>query len=141
MHIGGLWTLIAEVVPSERLEKLTSHLTNPDTFGRPMPVPTLSASDPDYKPEGGYWLGASWAPTTYTVLKGLAANGKPALARELAERAVRQVEQVYEESDTIWENYAPDKVAQGVPGQRDFCGWSGLFTVAIPREFLGDSSA
>lgn len=58
-------------------------------------------------------------------------------AAGLGGRLYAAAQKVYEDTGTIWENYAPDSAAQGVPGQPDFCGWSGLITVAIPKEFLG----
>ena len=136
LHIGGFWPLVARIAPADRAQRIASHLEDPATFGTTVPVATLARSDPDFDPAGGYWRGASWAPTTYMVLRGLAAVGLQGLATRLATRASEAVAEVYRETGTIWENYAPLEPAPGRPGQPDFCGWSGLYTVAIPREFL-----
>lgn len=136
LHIGGFWPLIARIAPEDRAERIAAHLEDPKTFGTRMPVATLARDDPDFDPAGGYWRGASWAPTTYMVLCGLAATGREGLAARLAKRAREAVVEVHRETGTIWENYAPLSPAPGTPGQPDFCGWSGLYTVAIPREFL-----
>ena len=138
LHIGGFWPLIARIVPDDRAARLAAHLEDEQTFGTPVPVPTLARNDLDFDPHGGYWRGASWAPTTYMVLCGLAACGRRALAARLARRALDAVVVVHERTGTIWENYAPMEPSPGRPGQPDFCGWSGLFTVAIPRELIGD---
>ena len=137
LHIGGFWPLIARITPDDRANRLAAHLVDDRTFGTPVPVPTLARSDPDFDRNGGYWCGASWAPTTYMVLCGLDACGHRALAEQLAGRALKAVITVHERTGTIWENYAPMKPAPGKPGQPDFCGWSGLYTVAFPRELMG----
>jgi hypothetical protein len=138
LHIGGFWPLIARIVPADRVARVAAHLEDEQTFGTPVPVPTLARSDPDFDRDGGYWRGASWAPTTYMVLRGLDACGARALAARLARRALDAVIAVHEQTGTIWENYAPTEPAPGRPAQPDFCGWSGLYTVAIPRELMID---
>jgi len=136
LHIGGFWPMIAEICSQDRLERVVSHLTNPETFGRTVPVPTLAANDPDYRSDGEYWLGSSWAPTTYMVLCGLKNCGYQELATKIARKFVDAVETVFEETGTLWENYAPDAISRGNRSQPDFVGWTGLATTAIPREFL-----
>ncbi len=101
-----------------------------------MPVPTLAASDPDYVSGGQYWLGSSWAPTTYMVLKGLQQTDRLNLAQELAVVYVQAVSSVLQTSGTIWENMCPERAEPGSWSAPDFCGWSGLASVAIPRECL-----
>ena len=135
-HIGMYWTLLGELIPEEKMDRFLSHLTNPDEFYRKTPLPALSAADPDYKGWGDYWLGGVWAPTSYMVLKGLTANGKHELAHDLAERTYAAVAEVFEATDTFWENYAPDLVSYGMPAKLDFCGWTGLVPIAIYNEYI-----
>ena len=90
-HIGAYWALLAGVVPPGNLERFTAHLDDPNEFKRPHRVPSLSRSHPDYDPEGGYWLGAVWAPTNYMVLKGLRTNGYGALAHLIARNHLENV--------------------------------------------------
>lgn len=135
-HIGSFWVLLADIVPGNHLENVINRLTEEATFGRPTPVPTLAANDPDYDPGGGYWHGSSWPPTTYMVLRGLKAVGAENTARELAEKYYNAVVDVFNETGTFWENMCPEKAAPGNAAQKDFCGWSGLAPVAVAREFL-----
>jgi hypothetical protein len=135
-HIGAYWVLLAELVPQERMGGLIAHLEDPERFGRPVPVPCLSADDPDYEAKGAYWRGASWPPTTYMVLRGLRTVGYEALARRLARRYVGAVETLFEQTGTFWENLSPEAVKPGDPAGPDFLGWAGLGPVAIRREFL-----
>jgi hypothetical protein len=117
-------------------------LKNPDEFWRDMVFPTLAASHSNYQSNGGYWLGAVWAPTNYAVIKGLERVGANEFAHEASERYVNGLYQVYLQTGTLWENYAPDmidgKFKQGVNDQnppqncrRDFVGWTGLGPISI----------
>ena len=133
-HIGMYWTLLGKLVPDNRLEGFLAHLTNPDEFYRKIPLSALSADDPDYKGWGDYWLGGVWAPTSYMVLKGLTAYGQDDLALDLATKTYAAVAEVFEATDTFWENYAPDLISYGMPAKLDFCGWTGLVPIAIYRE-------
>lgn len=63
--IGAYWALLADAVPPARLEPFLAHLRNPAEFARPDRVPSLSADDPHYRPDGGYWLGGVGAHQLY----------------------------------------------------------------------------
>lgn len=129
--IGAYWALLADVVPEERLHRFVQHLRNPEEFGRVHRVPTLSADDPAYENKGGYWRGGVWAPTNYMVLRGLSAAGEHGLAHEIGINHLEQVVKVFEETGTLWENYAPESASPGEPAKKDFVGWTGLSPIAI----------
>ncbi len=135
-HIGMYWTLLGELIPEEKMDAFLAHLTDPDAFYRKMPLPALSADDPDYVGWGDYWLGGVWAPTSYMVLKGLTANGRHELAKDLAQKTYAAVAEVFKATDTFWENYAPDLISYGMPAKKDFCGWTGLIPIAVYHEYL-----
>lgn len=135
-HIGAYWALVADAVPEWRLEKFTAHLENPAEFGRVNAVPTLSADHPLYCPEGHYWRGSSWAPTTYMVLKGLEKQGCDDMAYRLGDRFLANVVKVFNDTGTVWENYQPDAVAPGVPAKPNFVGWTGLAPISVMFEFV-----
>ncbi|MBV8501378.1 MAG: hypothetical protein JO006_06655 [Paucibacter sp.] len=135
-HIGMFWTLVAGVVPETRLAPLLAHLTDPNQFWRQVPVATLPADSPDFDPEGGYWHGSSWAPTTYMVIRGLETVGQHALAERLARQFYWCVAEVYKATGTFWENYAPDQVAPGNSSRRDFCGWTALVPITIWHDYI-----
>ncbi|NNE97668.1 MAG: hypothetical protein HKN25_01475 [Pyrinomonadaceae bacterium] len=138
-HIGAYWTLLGEVVPEDRLKRFLEKLSDPKEFFRKMPLPALSASDPDYKGWGEYWLGGVWAPTTYMVLKGLTAVGETDLAKRIARITYNNVAEVYSATGTFWENYSPDLVSFGMPSRMDFCGWTALIPVAVYNEYIKES--
>ena len=134
--IGAFWALLANIAPAERVERLIAQLENPQTFNRPHRVPTLAADHESYNPLGEYWRGGVWAPTNYMVLRGLTEAGFPDLAHEIARNHHAQVVQVFEQTGTLWENYAPEKTERGNVAKPDFVGWSGLPPVAVLFEYV-----
>lgn len=128
---ASFWTIIAEVADGEQISRLIKeHITNPDEFWTPHHIPTVAKNDPGYRPNGGYWDGAVWAPTTYQTIKGLQRQGYDSLAHVIAKNHIENIEQVYQKDGTIYENYHQESVAKGVHARRDFVGWSGLGPIA-----------
>jgi glycogen debranching enzyme len=134
--VGAYWALLADVVPHERIARFVGHLEDPRSFGRPHRVPSLSADHPEYDPGGGYWLGSVWPPTNYMVLRGLDRAGYHDLAHEISREDLDNVVKVFEETGTLWENYAPERAASGNRAKDDFVGWSGLAPVAGLFEYV-----
>lgn len=136
-HIGMFWTLWSGAASESTIvRKMVAALEDPSRFGRPVPVPSLSASDPDYHSWGDYWRGGVWAPTNYMVLRGLAEVGRRDVATGLARKMVDCVASVYERTGTFWENYAPEFPSYGNPSRPDFCGWTPLIPISIQKEFI-----
>lgn len=134
--LASYWALLADVVPPERLPRFVAHLNNEKEFKRPHRPVTLSADHPQYVPTGDYWRGSVWAPTTYMVLKGLDEVGNFELAHEIAKNHHGNVIKVFNETGTVWENYAPEKAAPGQPAKPDFVGWTGLSPISIFFEYV-----
>ena len=132
--IAAYWALLAKAVPAGKSDKFIKHLEEPGEFARMHRVATLSADDPAFDSDGGYWRGAVWAPTTYMVLRGLTNYKKDSLAYEIALNHLDNVVKVYNQTGTLWENYAPDKV-QG-NGHDNFVGWTGLVPINILFEYV-----
>jgi hypothetical protein len=137
------WPMLAEITSSEQVSAMTTNLKDPATFWRDMPFPTLAASHTEYRSNGGYWLGAVWAPTNYAIIKGLEKNGENAFAKEASEKYLHGLSEVFKQTGTLWENYAADKIdgkfKQGVNDnfsnpsdcRKDFVGWTGLGPIAL----------
>jgi hypothetical protein len=134
--VGAFWALLAGVVPQERIAPFVMHLEDPETFKRPHRVPSLSADHPEYNPDGGYWLGGVWPPTNYMILRGLDRTNYHTLAHEISREDLDHVVSVFEETGTLWENYAPERAAPGNRAKDDFVGWSGLAPVAGLFEYV-----
>ena len=134
--VGAYWALLAGAVPPERVAPFVGHLEDPGAFKRPHRVPSLSADHPEYREDGGYWLGGVWPPTNYMVLRGLDRCGYRDLAHEISREDLYHVVEVFEETGTVWENYAPELPAPGEPARPDFVGWAGLAPVAGLLEYV-----
>ncbi|MCX6242852.1 MAG: trehalase family glycosidase [Bacteroidetes bacterium] len=132
--IAAYWALLANVVDQKNADKFVLHLSDTREFSRMHRVPSLSADVPGYNPDGGYWLGSVWAPTNYMVLRGLTNYHKDSLAYEIAINHLNNVVEVFRQTGTLWENYAPDKV-QG-NNKKDFVGWTGLAPIAELIEYV-----
>lgn len=133
--IAAFWPMLAGATDYEIDVELVSHLRDVNAFKRLIPFPTLAADEPLYDPLGGYWLGGVWAPTNYAVIKGLELTGYEAFAREVSESYIEGLHQVLLDTDTLWENYAPDSFSEGNRGPRaDFVGWTGLGPIALLLE-------
>ncbi len=135
-HIGMFWTLLAGIVPQEKLGGMIRHLTDPAEFWRTIPVASYPANQEGYSKEGSYWLGSVWAPTNYMILRGLLRYNETKIANSLAKQYYWAVAEVYKQTGTFFENYAPDSVSKGNQSRPDFCGWTGLVPIAVYREFI-----
>jgi len=133
--IAAFWTLLAHVASTAQAEALVAELDNPRTFRTVHRVPTLAADEPGFDPEGGYWNGAVWAPTERMVVQGLENYGYKKLAREIALNHLHNVVEVFKETGTLWENYAPQSVSRGKPSKGDFVGWTGIAPIAFFIEY------
>lgn len=134
--IGAYWTLLAGLVPEERVEKFVAHLDNENEFKRTHRIPALSHDHPDYQPEGGYFCGGVWPQTNYMVLSGLRKAGYEDLAYEIACNHVSNLTEVYQNTGHVYENYAPEAAKPGNPAKADYVGWAGLGPVSVLFEYV-----
>ena len=140
-HIGAYWSLLAEIVPAARAERFIAHLTNKTEFATPCMIPALSADHPEFDPEGSYWKGGVWAPTNYMVLCGLDRYGKFGLSHKIGLNYLNNVVSVFNDTNTVFENYAPcpdekGRPRKGDPAKDDFVGWTGLAPITVLFEYV-----
>ena len=141
--IASWWPVMAEMAGKDHAVRMLEHLRNPEEFGGLVPTPSLSRSDKDFIPDGGYWRGSVWLPTTYMALKAVDLCGDYELSREIASRLLECMYRTYAdyEPHTIWECYSPAEYApardkKGDIVRPDFCGWSALGPISIFIEDL-----
>lgn len=135
-HVGMFWALLAGVADERRRALLAGHLRDDRTFKRPHRVPSLAANHPLYKADGGYWRGSVWPSTNYMILRGLTAAGEDDLAAEIGANHHANVVDVFRNTGTLHENYAPERAAPGKPAKDDFVGWGGVPSVAVFLEYV-----
>ena len=129
--IGAYWALMADVLDKAQEMELVSHLSDNATFNRPYVVPSLPADHERYQADGRYWQGGIWAPTNYMVIKGLQRKSHDDLAHQIALRHYNQVFEVWKNTGTFWEYYAPEKCEPGLMARPNFIGWTGLPPIAV----------
>ena len=137
--IASFWPMLAEMPTREMADRLEEKLRDPRTFGGELPMPSLSRSDPDFLPGGGYCRGCLWLPTAYMTVKALDAYGDYTLAREMSLKTLSHMYNVYTniEPHTIWEDYSPTEPKPGSYAtspkfvRGDFCGWSALGPISM----------
>lgn len=122
--IASFWPMWARITDQQHVDGLVNHLNDSDSFNRPHRVPTTAADEEKYVPSGGYWRGSIWAPTNHMVVKGLQANNRIKLARDITLNHLDNMAAVFQGTNTVWENYAPEFTKPGQPAKRDFVGWS-----------------
>lgn len=132
--IGAYWALLADIIPKNKVKSFLSHLSDTTEFNRPHRIPSLSADNKNYDPNGGYWLGAVWAMTNYSVLRGLTTIGADSLAYEIASNHVKNVIEIFNTSGIVWENYSPE--FKSGSGKVNFVGEGGLSGTAILLEYI-----
>ena len=159
----ALWALIGHVATEERVEEILKyHTLNSQKLFRPNGLATLSydydEGDTYFHPEGGYWQGSVWAPTSYQYVVGLREYGYDQLAFEEAVRHIDMMSDVlkagteggYIDGATIWENYSSEYIRNGMQGygtaeegaedeitnrsRPNFVGWSGNIAIAMLLE-------
>lgn len=127
---------MTDVLTKQQTDRMVSQLNDTTTFKRPYMVPSLAADHPKYKANGRYWQGGIWPGTNYMVMLGLYKKGYLKEAREVALSHYAQVFEVYKQTGTFWEYYAPESCEPGFMARKDFVGWTGLAPIAEFIEFI-----
>jgi len=122
--IQCLMPLLLDDLPSEMVERLLGHLTDPTEFWTPYPVPSVSLDEPSYS-DGCYfgrtrliWRGPLSMNTNWFLWQGLVRHKEKQLASHLAERSLNAVGH-----GGFNEFYA---VKSGEPLGADHFGWATL---------------
>jgi hypothetical protein len=72
------------------------------------------------------------------IVQGLMAQHRYKLAREIVVNHLENMSKVFQETGTVWENYAPERVAPGDPAKPDFVGWSAVGPIAqLIENYIG----
>lgn len=134
--ISAFWALQVDVLDRDRLDRLVAHLDDETEFNRPHRMPSLSADHKKYNPKGRYWQGGVWPGATYMVINGLSKKDYDQKAYELASAHYNAVFEVWKNTGTFWEYYAPESIEPGFMARKDFVGWAGLPPIAVFIEYI-----
>ena len=103
----GWIPLWAQVATPEQAAAVRVKMMDPNHFFTKVPFQTLSASHPDFNPEGGYWRGPTWLDQAYFGVRGLHKYGYDQDAIAATEKLLHNTEGVLEKGKSIRENYNP----------------------------------
>lgn len=107
MGCEGYLPLWAEVATKDQASAIKNNLLDPSTFNTFVPLPTLAANYPKFKPDNGYWRGPIWLDQSYFGINGLEKYGYQTEANELAYKLIHNAEGAFEKGKSIRENYQP----------------------------------
>ncbi|MFW6262111.1 MAG: amylo-alpha-1,6-glucosidase, partial [Spirochaetota bacterium] len=109
LSAAGFLPLLCGAPSPRQAAKLVAHLREPETFGRPLPLPTIVANE-----YGAYskdmWRGPAWVNVNWMVARGLRRYGYEAEARALVDRTMTVIEEQYARHGCIFEYYDDENV-------------------------------
>jgi putative isomerase len=121
----NLYPLITGKLPAVIADRLVAHLTNPQEFWAPFPVPSVALDDPSYNP-GVMWRGPTWVNVNYMLIEGLQRSGYLSTARELRHSTL---EMLCKQND-IFEYYNPQTGEKPLEAA-SFFGWSAAILIDL----------
>jgi hypothetical protein len=101
MAVTGFLPLLLEDIPTDRVERLVSHLKDPDTFNTAFPIPSVAVDDLRWSTD--MWRGATWINLNYLIIQGLRLHEHHAEADWLADLTIAHVGKYYERYGVLFE--------------------------------------
>ncbi len=103
----GWIPLWAEVATSGQADKIREKMIDPSHFNGRVPLQTLSADNPEFDPEKGYWRGPVWLDQAYFGVAGLKNYGFNKDADLITAKLIQNAGGVSEKGKSLRENYDP----------------------------------
>ena len=104
MANSGFLPLYCGAATTEQAAKMVEHLTNPETFGTPLRIPTIAKKNVQaYKKD--MWRGPVWININYLISLGLQRYGYHDLARSIMQDTMREEEKWLLKHGTFFEFY------------------------------------
>ena len=107
MGCEGYLPVWAEVATPEQVQQAKRNMMDTASLNTFVPLPTLAANHPKFKPNNGYWRGPVWLDQSYFGINGLEKYGYAKEANELAHKLIYNAEGVLDKGTSIRENYQP----------------------------------
>lgn len=136
---ASFWPLMAEAASKDQAAKQLKTILDPELLGGEVPAPSVARNSVYFEPDGRYWRGGVWMPTSYMTAKAIEKYGYLDEAADFADKTVKRMSDVYRTYSpaTIWEAYAPSLMRPssskhaGTVARPDFCGWSALGPISL----------
>lgn len=104
MSSAGFMPLYCGAATAEQAAKLAEHLTNPETFGTPLRIPSIAVNNVQaYKKD--MWRGPVWININYLISLGLERYGYHELARSIIQDTMHEEEKWCLKHGTFFEFY------------------------------------
>lgn len=101
--ISGLFPLLLDDIPAERVDRLVASIDDPTRFATRAPIPSVAVSDPSWSTD--MWRGATWINMNYLVIRGLRHQRRVAAAARLRQRTIELVDRHYRGHGVVFEFY------------------------------------
>ena len=92
----SLLPLLLPDLPTPIAARLVAHLEDPGAYATPWPIPSVSRSEPAFRPgaigEHLLWRGATWINVNWFLCRGLRRHGRPDLARRIEDSTATMIE-------------------------------------------------
>jgi putative isomerase len=121
----NLLPLLIADLPEAHAARLVEHLTNPDLFWTPHPIPTVAINDPAYD-SLQMWRGPVWININYFFVEALKRHGRHELAAELRRKTLQLVMM----HKDIYEYYHP-LTGERPPKAAPMFGWSASLFIEL----------
>ncbi len=107
MGCEGWIPLWAGVATKAQASNVVENMMNDSKFNTKVPLQTLSADHPKFKPDGGYWRGPTWIDQAYFGVIGMRNYGYDDEADTIVFKLINNAEGLLESGPSIRENYNP----------------------------------
>ena len=102
------WTpLFTSTASNQQAKAIREIILDENKFNTFVPFPTVSADNPKFAPEDGYWRGPVWFDQAYFAIRGLRNYGYEQDANELTLKLLQNAEGVLGSDAPLRENYQP----------------------------------
>lgn len=123
--VASFLPLFAGVCDDEKAAYMVEHLENPDEFGTPFMIPTVSADDKTYKTMDMF-RGTVWLNFNYLIAEGLDEYGYNDLATKIRESTIEMIKKWYLSDGVVYEFYdsrdkvSPHRLSRKGPGMHPY---------------------
>ncbi len=102
--VASFLPLFAGVCDKEKAEALVKHLFNPNEFGTPFPIPTISVDDKTYVTKDMF-RGPVWLNFNYLIAQGLERYGYLKEANEIRQKTIDEIKYWFINEGIVYEFY------------------------------------